>query len=207
MDICGSTTVPILSHLGRHPAGHELPFIPASQDTETCCHLDSSSAEFTAVSTIKLDRLVEHSIIIPVDNQDAGDNSMRKKLLAVAVIALAGFGVTTPASAAPKPPPNDGISPLHATCGRTGPNIENRVEADAPLSGAANQRSGTVAVSSTNCTIVGVLQPTDDALYYCYTWGNDGYSWTYLRNQRTGVRGWVRDNLLDSNGSVAHCGF
>jgi hypothetical protein len=58
--------------------------------------------------------------------------------------------------------------------------------------------------------IVGVLQPTDDALYYCYTWANDGFSWTYLRNQRTGVRGWSRDNLLDVNadgtrGSIHEC--
>lgn len=93
--------------------------------------------------------------------------------------------------------------------GTAGPNLENRVEADAPASGAANQRSG----SSTGCPAPGVLQPTDDALYFCYTWGNDDFSWTYLRNQRTGVRGWVRDVLLDVNpdgvtrGSLRHCGF
>jgi hypothetical protein len=132
---------------------------------------------------------------------------MRRTLLVVAAIALAGSGLATPAGAAPKIPPNGGISPMHAPCGTTGPNIENRVDADAPLSGAANQRSGTIALTSNNCTILGVLQPTDDALYHCYTWGDDGYSWTYLRNQRTGVRGWVRDNLLDNNGSVYYCGF
>ncbi|MFC7615459.1 hypothetical protein ACFQV2_20125 [Actinokineospora soli] len=43
--------------------------------------------------------------------------------------------------------------------------------------------------------------------------GNDGYTWTYLRNLRTGVRGWVRDDLLDLNadgqtrGSLSYCGF
>jgi hypothetical protein len=77
---------------------------------------------------------------------------------------------------------------------------------------AFSTRTGTRAVTSTDCPIVGVLQPTDDALYYCYTWGIDEFSWTYLRNLRTGVSGWSRDNLLDLNadgvsrGSLSYCG-
>lgn len=92
-----------------------------------------------------------------------------------------------------------------ASCGTAGPNIGNEFNADAPLGGAANQRSG----SSTGCTILGVLQPTDDATYFCWTRGNDGFTWTYLRNQRTNVRGWVRDDLLDDNGAAFdnNCGF
>jgi len=125
-----------------------------------------------------------------------------------ATAAVAGLITAMPANAAPKIDPG-AIGPMHANCGTAGPNLENRVEADAPAGGAANQRSG----SSTGCSAPGALQPTDDALYYCYTWGNDDYSWTYLRNQRTGVRGWVRDTLLDLNadgvtrGSIAYCGF
>jgi hypothetical protein len=52
-----------------------------------------------------------------------------------------------------------------------------------------------------------VLQPTDDARYFCWTEGNDGFTWTYLQNLRTNVRGWVRDNLLDNFGSTEWCGF
>lgn len=138
---------------------------------------------------------------------------MRKTILvtAAAAFAVAGISLAAPASAAPKTDPG-GVSPMHAPCGTPGPNLENRVEADAPASGAVNQRSGTIAASPTNCPIVGVLQPTDDALYFCYTWGLDDFSWTYLRNQRTGVRGWSRDNLLDLNadgvtrGSLSYCG-
>jgi hypothetical protein len=133
---------------------------------------------------------------------------MRKTIVvtAAAALALTGINLSAPASAAPKADPG-GVSPMHARCGTTGPNLDNRVDADAPSGGAANQRSGTIAASSTNCTILGVLQPTDDALYFCWTLGNDGFTWTYLRNQRTAVRGWVRDNLLDGNGSDDWCGF
>lgn len=138
---------------------------------------------------------------------------MRKTFVATAVaaFALSGIALATPASAAPPKGDPGTVSPMHAPCGTAGPNRENRVEADAPAGGAVNQRSGTIALSSTNCVIVGVLQPTDDALYFCYTIGNDGFTWTYLRNQRTNVRGWSRDDLLDLNadgfsrGSIEEC--
>lgn len=67
---------------------------------------------------------------------------------------------------------------------------------------AANQRSG----SSTGCGINGVLQYWDVADYHCFTVGNDGYTWTYLRNDRTDVAGWVRDDLLLDGGSSVYCG-
>jgi hypothetical protein len=134
---------------------------------------------------------------------------MRKTVVATAVAAFVMSGIVVAGSASAAPPNTEPgtVSPRHAPCGTAGPNRENRVDADAPSGGAANQRSGTIALSSTNCVIVGVLQPTDDALYHCWTLGNDGFTWTYLRNQRTGVRGWVRDNLLDGNGSNSSCGF
>jgi hypothetical protein len=98
--------------------------------------------------------------------------------------------------------------PRHAPCGRTGPNIQNQVIADAAAgSGGANQRNGTIAISSTNCPILGVLQPTDDARYFCWTLANDGFTWTFAQNIRTGVRGWTRDNLLANFGSNQNCGF
>jgi hypothetical protein len=137
-------------------------------------------------------------------------SSVRKMIVGstLAAFALAGLVVASPASTAAESGPGT-VSPMHANCGRIGPNLENRVELDAPAGGAVNQRSG----SSTGCTAPGALQPTDDALYFCWTEGNDGFTWSYLRNQRTGVQGWVRDDLLDLNvdgltrGSIVHCGF
>lgn len=139
---------------------------------------------------------------------------MKKTILVMATAAFAASGISlaAPASAAPDgaPPKTDpgGVGTMHAACGRAAPTVrEGWIDYDAPVSGAVNQRNGTIAASPTNCTIVGQLQPTDDAEYFCYTWGNDGYSWTYLRNTRTGVRGWARDNLLDDYGSALSCGF
>ncbi|TDV44841.1 SH3 domain-containing protein [Actinophytocola oryzae] len=133
---------------------------------------------------------------------------MKKVLVAVATCAFAasGLALASPASAAPKNEPVD-VTPRHAPCGTAGPLLDGSIDADAPVSGAVNQRSGTIASSPTNCTIVGQLQATDDARYYCYTVGNDGFTWTYLQNTRTGVRGWSRDNLLDNFGSGYYCGF
>lgn len=130
---------------------------------------------------------------------------MRKFLLTAAALTVAVPALTmalaVPASAAPKAH-STSISANFAACGRVGPNLENRFVADAPLGGAANQRSG----SSTSCPRPGILQPTHDAIYYCYTVAPDG-TWTYLLNVATGVHGWVRDDLLDFNGSFAYCGF
>jgi hypothetical protein len=132
---------------------------------------------------------------------------VRKMILSAVLTGVAGTGLILagPASAAPKPDPGS-IGVTSAPCGTSGPNRENRVEADAPANGTANQRSG----SSTGCPAPGALQPTDDALYFCWTSGEGG-TWTYLRNVRTGVQGWVRDDLLDLNadgfsrGSIRSC--
>jgi hypothetical protein len=95
----------------------------------------------------------------------------------------------------------DGVAPRFAPCGTAGDISQSVRFNDAPRNGAANQRSG----SSTSCVAPGALQPTDDANYFCWTPGNDGFTWTYLENLRTNVRGWVRDSLLDGNGSSRRC--
>lgn len=118
---------------------------------------------------------------------------------AVAVLALT---LALPASAADKAT-SAPISAMNAPCGINGPNIQNQHVDNAALVSGARQRTG----SSTACTGRGALQPGDAAVYYCYTWGNDGYSWTFLRNLRTGVVGWTRDDLLRNNGSSRGCGF
>jgi hypothetical protein len=102
------------------------------------------------------------------------------------------------------------VVPLHARCGRPGPNLENRRVPNASRPGVARQRSG----SSTSCEPLGQLDETDDPLYFCYTLGNDGFTWTYLRNSRgPQIQGWVRDDLLRLNpdgrtrGSLIPCPF
>lgn len=137
---------------------------------------------------------------------------MKKLMTVLFVLGMTGCGIESPDDK-PAPPTDEVTSDLQSTdgsadpnnaaCGRTGPNIDNARHNDAPADGAANQRSG----SSTGCAAVGVLQPTDDAIYFCWTLGTDGFTWTYLQSVRTGVRGWVRDNLLDGNGAVNNCGF
>jgi hypothetical protein len=104
-----------------------------------------------------------------------------------------------------------GIEPSslrHANCGTAGPFLDGTVIADAASPNAANQRNG----SSTGCPADGVLQPSDDAQYFCFTFENPPpFTWTYLQNLRTGVRGWVRDDLLREvggvRGSAVFCGF
>ena len=91
----------------------------------------------------------------------------------------------------------------HAPCGTVPPDNDSTQTSDAASPNAANQRSG----SSTDCPILGVLQPSDDANYFCFTAANDGSTWTYLQNLRTRVRGWTRDDLLRDRGSFVHCNF
>ncbi|MEV6341947.1 hypothetical protein [Actinoplanes sp. NPDC051851] len=93
----------------------------------------------------------------------------------------------------------------HAACGTTVSDKDSRswpTGAD-----SARERTGSSSVSSTNCTILGVAYSSNVLDYHCYTVGNDGYTWTYLRNDTTGISGWSRDDLLPSNGSLVWCGF
>ncbi|WP_251091566.1 hypothetical protein [Streptomyces sp. Caat 7-52] len=47
--------------------------------------------------------------------------------------------------------------------------------------------------------------------YHCYTWGawqgEQRCTWTYARNARTGVEGWLRTDTLSDFGSDVYCGF
>lgn len=101
------------------------------------------------------------------------------------------------------------ITPNAAACGKNGDTSTSVRVNDAAFTGAANQRSG----SSTSCVAKGVLQPTDDALYYCFTSDSNDFTWTYNQNLRTGVRGWTLDDLLRPEpgftvgGAQRHCAF
>lgn len=98
-----------------------------------------------------------------------------------------------------------------AGCGTKGPTSTSVRVDNAAFTGAAKQRTG----SSTSCTALGALQPTDDVLYYCFTFGNDGFTWTYNKNisLSNGATGWTRDDLLRPEpghtigGAQKPCGF
>lgn len=64
----------------------------------------------------------------------------------------------------------------------------------------------------TSCPSRGLGYRSDDVDYHCYDSGqtvNGISTWTYLRDVRTEVTGWVSDSLLALNsfsrGSVVHC--
>jgi uncharacterized protein YraI len=69
---------------------------------------------------------------------------------------------------------------------------------------AVNLHSG----SSINCPKLAAAQVGDHLDYYCYTKNySSGYTWTYLRDNRTGAKGWARDDNLPGDGSFVWCGF
>jgi hypothetical protein len=111
------------------------------------------------------------------------------------------LGVLALTAAVVVAPVTTGPASAHAPCGKT---VGDKDDSSWPKSAdAARERSG----SSTSCAINGIAYKTQQLDYHCFTWANDGYSWTYVRNNSTGVQGWIRDDLLSDYGSGEHCGF
>jgi hypothetical protein len=123
-----------------------------------------------------------------------------KLAAAVACAALPAALIAAPAQAGT--PKGDGVSVQHYACNSSvvPPNLDP-ITAITGADSGARIRTG----SSTSCNAPGASEPSDRLDYYCYTDANDGYTWTYLRNQRTGKRGWTRDDLLPNYGSGYHC--
>jgi hypothetical protein len=94
----------------------------------------------------------------------------------------------------------------YADCGRTAPDRDGgswRATAN-----GAHMRSG----SNTGCSSNGLAYSGDALDYHCVTEGlpnSQGLTlwWTYVRNTRTGVQGWMRSDVLSDNGSRVSCGF
>ena len=124
---------------------------------------------------------------------------MRKtgKLAMIAVmVAVPAALLGAPAQAAPETE----VGVQFAPCGTSGPLLDGNTVTGAAA--GARIRTG----SSITCTARGSVQPSHSLTYYCYTGGDDQITWTYLRDNTTGVMGWVRDNLLPG-GSIQHCPF
>ncbi|MGW0705753.1 SH3 domain-containing protein [Streptomyces sp. NPDC002643] len=116
------------------------------------------------------------------------------KRLTALVPMLAAVAVAVPLSLATP-------AAAHASCGTS---VSDRDGSGWVRSAnGVNMRSG----SSTGCSSNGIAYSSHSLDYHCYTVGNDGYTWTYTRNDATGVYGWMRDDVLSDGGSLVYCGF
>ncbi|MFJ8948119.1 SH3 domain-containing protein [Streptomyces sp. NPDC102395] len=96
-----------------------------------------------------------------------------------------------------------GTASAHAPCGSAAPGDHDSSAWNATGSDS-RMRNG----SSTGCTrINSTARPGDRLDYHCYTYGSDGYTWTYLRNDTRSpdTYGWVRDDVLSDGGSTQEC--
>jgi len=106
-----------------------------------------------------------------------------QRLAAVVAVVVAASG-SLALSASP--------AEAHAPCGKT---VSDKDAGNwNATAGGANIRTG----SSTSCAKVGIASSGHKLDYHCYTVGEDGYTWTYLRDDTASpdVYGWVRDDLL-----------
>jgi hypothetical protein len=122
--------------------------------------------------------------------------------LAITAASAVAFAAPASAQAAPPKPHKPAVTPMHAYCLDPAPANYDTVIGHTTGSNV-NIRVG----SGTNCASVGQAQTSHSLDYYCYTWGLDGYSWTYVKDLTTAKRGWIRDDLLSGNGSYDWCGF
>jgi uncharacterized protein YraI len=125
------------------------------------------------------------------------DRTSRARIVAAALV-LAASVVTPAVTASP--------AQAYASCGTTVADKDNSTWR--ATANGANMRSG----SSTGCSINGLASSGDRLDYHCYTWGapdSNGTrtAWTYARNDRTGVAGWLRTDVLSDFGSSVYCGF
>jgi len=117
--------------------------------------------------------------------------SIRTRVASSVLAAAAVFStvaLAAPGSAAPDKPANPSAQAVGCNIGV--PPDRDRINGDFRTS--ARIRMG----PSTDCRSLGLGFPGHRADYHCYVRGPQGDTWTYLRDVRTGFRGWVRDDLL-----------
>lgn len=76
------------------------------------------------------------------------------------------------------------------------------------IGNGVNIRTGPHNPPGLSCTSLGQGQSGDRADFHCWTFGDTvdgGSTWSYVRNTRTGVTGWVHDSLLSGVGSTVRC--
>ncbi|WP_137988848.1 SH3 domain-containing protein [Streptomyces vilmorinianum] len=119
---------------------------------------------------------------------------LRTKLAAVALGAVAATGgVVMPTTAAVAAPAGASAcwNPSWSTIGSSsGGTTTNYV----------NIRTG----PTTDCTSLGQAQMSHSLRYDCWVDGQNG-TWSHVRDNTTGVSGWIKDSLLRNNGAPYHC--
>ncbi|MFE5596155.1 hypothetical protein [Streptomyces sp. NPDC056549] len=119
---------------------------------------------------------------------------LRTKLAAVAFGAVAATGgLVLPSTAAVAAPEgsaacyNPGWSNRDGRAGSTNTNY-------------VNIRTG----PTTECVSLGQAQASHSLTLHCWVAGQDG-TWSHVRDNSTGVSGWIKDSLLNGYGSNAPC--
>jgi hypothetical protein len=124
----------------------------------------------------------------------------RKVTVAFALPIAAGMClVGTAGTAMATPSGGTQVAPASAACGASG---STTTTSTGHATTAAQIRNG----SSTSCPAVGAAQPSDVLDYRCWT-SAGSFTWTFLKDTRTGKIGWIRDDLLSGDGALAFCGF
>jgi hypothetical protein len=113
-------------------------------------------------------------------------------IAALAFVAIAPQAVASTSSAGE-------VGPLYASCNSNAPGDRDAApnEQKHVLFNGVNIRTG----SSLNCGSRGTASVDHNLDYHCYTPGDDGRNWTFLRNARTNVQGWVPSETLNLNPS------
>lgn len=126
-----------------------------------------------------------------------------KKIRGLVLATFLGLAALTTLAAPASAKPADDVGVMNAACGTSAPDKDG--SAWNATGGGANMRSG----SSTTCAINSKATAGHRLDYHCYTVGNDGFTWTYLRDDTADPDkyGWVRDDLLSDPGSLVYCGF
>ncbi|MCO5987992.1 hypothetical protein NE235_17975 [Actinoallomurus spadix] len=120
-----------------------------------------------------------------------------RKTAAVVMGVAASLAFAVPVAQAA---PGSALRPMHYSCGQTRPpNLDG--SAFVTATGAAVMLRG----SSAGCGLTGVILGGDRLDYYCWTLGNDGYTYTFVSAFEKGAAGWALDSEIPNNGSSVHC--
>ncbi|MFG1953260.1 hypothetical protein [Micromonospora sp. NPDC048830] len=122
---------------------------------------------------------------------------MRRTVIGLTAVALSTAALAAPASAAPAGGQN---SPEVGPLACTQPSWTSHPQAGGFTTDGTNIRIG----PTTECTSVGLGYRSHSVTYHCWRLGAGG-TWTHLRDNTTGVQGWVKDSLLVNNGSSYAC--
>ncbi|MER5206654.1 hypothetical protein [Streptomyces sp. NPDC002825] len=118
----------------------------------------------------------------------------RTKLAATALAAVAATGgLVLPATAAVAAPEGAAACTSPAWANRDG-------RAGSTNTDYVNIRSG----PTTECVALGQAQTSHSLVLHCWVAGQDG-TWSHVRDETTGISGWIKDSLLNGYGSPLPC--